>query len=283
MKDRRILHGFIALAVTAPLLWADSANSPQLNLQQILRKVQDHQKQVEALRENYTYQSVKTTDQIDGDGKVKSTETEEREQFYVNGHMIGRLVKKNGHPLSAGNQKDEDEHVKELVEKAEKTPPEERLEGPSITVSRVLELVELRNPRRESYHGRPTIVFDFVGRKDAKTHGVMEDASRKLQGTVWIDEADLQVAHLEVLVADTFRVAGGLLASVQKGSTFRFDQAPVEHGLWLPVNSETTMQARVLMFKNMHEHVVQRDFGYKCFRVDAEQAVNAEPVTARQQ
>ena len=255
----------------------------QLNLQQILSKVQAHQKQVEALREDYAFESVKTTQQIDGDGKVKSAETEEREQFYVNGHMIGRLVKKNGKPLSVNDQKDEDSHVKDLVEKAQKIRPDERLDGRSITVSRVLELVDLRDPRRETYRGRPTFVFDFVGRKDAKTHGMMEDASKKLQGTVWIDEVDLQVAHLEVLVADTFRVAGGLVASVQKGSTFRFDQAPVEHGLWLPVTSETTMQARVLLFKNLREHVVQRDFGYKSFRVDTEQAVNAEPVSARKQ
>ena len=66
-----------------------------------------------------------------------------------------------------------------------------------------------------------------MGRKDAKTHGLAEDASKKLQGTVWIDEADRQVAHLQVGFNENFRVAGGLVASIQKGSNFHFDQAPV--------------------------------------------------------
>ncbi len=116
-----------------------------------------------------------------------------------------------------------------LVEKAEKTPPGQPLEGPTISVSRLLEIMDVRNPRREMYRGRPTIVFDFIGRKDAKTHGLAEDASKKLQGTVWIDEADRQVAHLEVSFNDNFRVAGGLFANIQKGSNFWFDQAPVSH------------------------------------------------------
>ncbi len=122
------------------------------------------------------------------------------------------------------------------MEKAEKTPRDQPLEGPSISVSRLLEIMDVRNERRMDYRGRPTIVFDFVGRKDAKTHGLAEDASKKAAGTVWIDEADRQVAHLEVSFNDNFRVAGGLFASIQKGSNFRFDQEPVNHSRrWRPV------------------------------------------------
>ena len=50
--------------------------------------------------------------------------------------------------------------------------------------------MDLRNERRVMFRERAAIVFDFVGRKDAKTHGLAEDASKKLQGTIWIDEAD---------------------------------------------------------------------------------------------
>ena len=100
------------------------------------------------------------------------------------------------------------------------------------------------------YRGDPTIVFDFVGRKDAKTHGLAEDASKKLQGTIWIDEADRQVAHLEVSFDDNFRLVGGILATVQKGSSFRFDQAKVNGEIWLPTGAEGTVQARLLLLKN---------------------------------
>jgi len=32
-----------------------------------------------------------------------------------------------------------------------------QLEGPSISVTRVLEIMDVRNPRRESFRGRPAI------------------------------------------------------------------------------------------------------------------------------
>lgn len=242
------------------------------DVRQLMREVQDHQKQLEKVRETYTYSSLQTTQDIDSNGNATKTETTEGEDFYVNGHVIERTVKKNGKPLSDRDQQKETERVTKLVEKAQKTPPGERLEGPSISVSRLLDIMDVSNPRRETYRGRTAIVFDFVGRKDAKTHGLAEDASKKLKGTMWVDEADRQVAHLEVSFIDNFHVAGGLVANVQKGSNFRFDQAPVEDRLWLPTGGEGTVQMRVLLLKNMRQHFTERVWDYKRFRVDTQQA-----------
>jgi hypothetical protein len=107
---------------------------------------------------------------------------------------------------------------------------------------------------------------------------MIEDASKKLQGTLWIDEADRQVAHLEVSFNDNFRVAGGVFATVQKGSNFHFDQAPVGGGVWLPTGGEGAMQARLLLFKNMRQHYMERDYDFKRFSVDTQQSKDAKPV-----
>ena len=138
----------------------------------------------------------------------------------------------------------------------------------------------MRNPRRQTFRGLPTILFDFIGRKNADTHGLAEDAAKMLQGTIWIDEADLQVAHFEVTFNDNFRVAGGLVANIDKGSSMSFDQAPVKEGLWLPTGAEAAMQARVLLFKTVHQHVVQRDYDFKSFHVEAQQMANTPAATA---
>lgn len=269
MEPRRTALLAASFLVVSAFSFGQPDSSDPIDLNAVLRQVQQHQQQVEALRENYTYDCLETTQEIDSSGRVKKTETEQREIFFVHGHLIGEVVQRNGQPLSASDQEKEKERVAALVAKAETTPAGERLDGPSITVGRVLELMDLRNPRREIFRGRPTIVFDFVGRRDMKTHGIMEDASKKLEGTVWIDAADLQVAHLEVRVADNFRLAGGLLASVQKGSNFYFDQAPVHGGLWLPTGFEANMQARVLLVKSLRERRVQRDYDFRRFGVEA--------------
>jgi hypothetical protein len=244
---------------------------PLPDIRQLMREVEEHQRQLDKVRENYTYSSLQTTQNVDADGKVKKQETAEFEEFFVNGHVIERKVKRDGRPLNEQEQQKETERVTKLVEKAEKTPREKALEGPSISVSRLLEIMDVRNPRRENFRGNPTIVFNFVGRKDVKTHGIAEDASKKLQGTIWIDEADRQVAHLEANFIDNLRIAGGIVATVQKGSNFHFDQAKVNGEIWLPTGAEGTLQARVLMLKSLRQRFSERDYDYKRFKVEAQQ------------
>ena len=240
------------------------------NIRQLMLEVQAHQHQLDALRENYTFTAYESVEDLDSNGHVTRTETTEKEDFFVNGHLIERTVKKNGKPLTGHDQDKETERMTKLVEKAQKTPRDQPLEGQTVSVTRLLEIMDVRNERRVDYHRRPTIVFDFVGRKDAKTHGLVEDASKKLQGTIWIDEAGRQVAHMDVSFADNFHVAGGLFANIQKGSNFRFEQALVNGELWLPTAAEATMQARVLLVKNMRQHFVERDTDYKRFRVETQ-------------
>ena len=277
------------LLTTSLLVLAQAAggqqptSAPLPDIRQLMHEVQAHQRQLDKVRESYTYSTLETTQDIDSNAKVTKTESVEQEDFFVNGHVIARTVKKNGQPLSDHDQQKETERITKLVEKAQATPSDKPLEGPTISISRVLEIMDVRNPRRETYRGRPTIVFDFIGRKDAKTHGLVEDASKKLQGTLWIDEADRQVAHLEVSFNDNFHVAGGLVANIQKGSNFRFDQAAVSEGLWLPTGGEGSMQARILLLKSLRQHFVERDFDYKRFRVEAQQAKDAKAITEKKQ
>jgi hypothetical protein len=277
------------LAVCGPAVCAHQASAqgtpapPLPDIRQLMKEVQAHQKLVEKERENDTYTSLITTQDLDASGKVTKTESEEDENFFVNGHLIARMVKKDGQALSQHEEQKETERVTKLVEKAQNTPPEQPLEGQTVSISRLLAIMDVRNPRRENYRGRSTIVFDFIGRKDAKTHGMIEDASKKLQGAIWIDEADRQVAHLEVSFNDNFRVAGGVFATVQKGSNFHFDQAPVGGGVWLPTGGEGAMQARLLLFKNLRQHFIERDYDFKRFSVETEQSKDAKPVQQKTQ
>jgi hypothetical protein len=258
------------------------AGAPIPEIHQLMREVQEHQRQVDTVRENYTFSSTQVTQDIDANGQVKKTETDEYEVFFVNSHEIDRRVKKDGKTLDGHDEQKETERVTRQVEKAQKTPPDKPLDGPEISITRMLDIMDVHNPRRELYRGRPAIVFDFLGRKDAKTHGLAEDASKKLQGTLWIDEADREVAHLEVSFDDNFHVAGGLVANVQKGSNFRFDQAPLD-GVWLPTGGEGTVQLRLLLVKAIRQHFTERDYDFKKFHVETQQGKDAKAVPETKQ
>jgi hypothetical protein len=258
------------------------AQAPLPDIRQLMQQVQEHQKELDKIRENYTYTSYQVVQDIDANGQVKKTESSEYNDFFVNGHVIERKVKSNDRPLNAHDEEKETGRVTKLVEKAQKTPRGQPLEGPTISISRLLDIMDVRNERRELYRNDETIVFDFIGRKDAKTHGMAEDASKKLEGTVWINEADRQVAHIEVKFNDNFRMMGGILATVQKGSSFRFDQAKVNGEIWLPTGAEGTVQARLLLFKNLRQHFRERVYDYQRFKVETQVPKDAKVAPVHQ-
>jgi hypothetical protein len=266
----------MVLAAQSPA--PDAAPIP--DIRQLMVQVMDHQKQLEKVRENYTYHSSNTVQDIDSSGKVTKTETEESEVFFINSHRIERTVAKDGKPLSDHDQKKEQERIDKLVEKAQSTPPGTPLENrdESISITRILDIMQVTNPRREMFRGRSTIVFDFAGRHDAKTHGLAEDASKKIAGTLWVDEKDRQVARMEAHFTDNFHVAGGLLANVQKGSSFYFDQAPVNGEIWFPTEAEGHVEARVLLLKGIRQHFVEHDSKYERFSVETETSKTATVV-----
>ncbi|HUA98161.1 MAG TPA: hypothetical protein VMA34_07540 [Terracidiphilus sp.] len=284
--------GRMGLPLVAGVLWLlpgaapggqPAASGPVPDVRQLMLEVEAHQKALDKVRENYTFTSFDTTEDVDKAGRVTKTQTEEDDNFFVNGHWIARTVAKDGKPLSGHALDEEDARVKKLVEKAEKTPPGQPLRGPAISVSRLLDLMDVRNPRRVEFRGRPTIVFDFAGRRDVRTHGLAEDMSKKLEGTLWVDEADLQVAQLEVRFDENFHVAGGLVATIEKGTQMRFEQAPQAGGLWLPTGGEGTITARLLLVKGIRQRVTERDFGFKQFHVEAEQEKGARTVPGKVQ
>ena len=267
----------------APLILAQQAANPPLpDIHQLMQEVHKHQKQLNKVRENYTYSDSQVVQEINSKGQVTKTETSEYEVFFVHGRQISQVVKKEGKPLSDQEQKKETERVTKAVENAEKPEAEQHKNNQSISLLHMLEIMDVRNPRRESFRGRQTIVFDVVGRKDAKTHDLSEDLSKKLQGTIWVDEADRQVVRLEAVFNDNFHVGGGLVANVQKGSRFSFDQAPVNGEIWLPSGGEVTIEMRLLLVKGIRQHIVMRDYDYKRFHVETQQGKGVMVVPEKQ-
>jgi hypothetical protein len=244
----------------------------------LVKEVEAHQRQLEQLRENYTFRELQETDTLDSKGSVTNRSSEEREVFFVNRHRLTRVVKKDGKALSGKEEKSEQDRVKKLVEKAEKNPldHDSYREGGDLELSRILAVMNISRPRRVTVEGRDTLAFDFTGDRHASAHGLALSAARKLSGTVWVDEADRQVARLEATLDDNFRLGAGLLATVQKGTWLRLEQVHVGQGLWLPSTSEVHVMARELIVKGLRENLHFRDFDFRRFEVGVSQK-NADP------
>jgi hypothetical protein len=262
--------------------FAQSAQPPLPDVPTLMKQVEEHQHKLDKIREDYTYHETVVTHELDKKGNIKKNESEEHYVFFVNGHEIDRKVKKNGKDLSEDDQKKEQERVEKEVEKASKTPPGQSLDKDEVSISRLLEIMKVSNPRREEMDNRSVIAFDFTGDPHAKTHGMAENASKKLSGTIWVDESDRQVRRMIARFDDNFHLGFGLL-SVGKGSTFTFDQKLINNELWLPTDAQIHIIAHAIGILGWRGDIAITDNDYKKFHADAEQQPGATVTTPRSQ
>jgi hypothetical protein len=256
------------------LLGWQPAPAPLPDAATVLREVEAHQKELDKIRENYTFRAVQTMRQLDSHGNVKKTETEEHEVFFVKGHQVEKLVRKDGKNLTPDQARKEQDRVnKEVVkisQQGEGNPDKD-----DITVARLLQIVTFSRPRRVSLNGRDTIAFDFAGDEHAKTHGRNEDALKKVSGTVWVDERDREVARMSATLDENYHIGFGLLASVAKGSNVVLDQALIRKEAWLPTAIALHLQARALLVAGFRADIEIHFDQYQKFQTDAVQQPGA--------
>lgn len=255
----------LILASAGSLLCADR---PVPEPAALMKEVQAHQRKMDEARENYTFHRIRKVQELDGKGAVKKVTLMEREIFFVNGHQIGRLIKKDGKPLGDDDERKEQERTRKLTLEFSKQAPAYGNGGGVNLIGIILAVAEVSNPRRIEMNGRSTLAFDFKGNPKAEAHGMQANGAKKVAGTVWIDEMDRQVARLQVEFYDSFRVGGGLLGSVQKGTVLKIDQAPISDGLWMQTGIEQHMNMRIVT-KNVRENIEVKNFDFQRFNVDA--------------
>ncbi len=263
----------VAISFFAPaLFFAQAMPDPSV----LVKQIEAHQRQMDDLRENYTFREIMLTDDLDAAGHVKSTDSEEREVFFVNGYRITRLVKKGGKDLSEGERRSEQKRVNALVDKdvhAARGHAYNR-RGENVSIGEILALMRISNPRRIQFNGRSTLAYDFIGDPHAHAHGLAENAARKIAGTVWIDETDRDVARLEAHFDDTFRIGGGLVANIQKGTSLIFEQSRIGEELWLPAVSEIHLDARELLVRGVKQNIHIKDSDFRRFDTEVLQHVS---------
>jgi hypothetical protein len=249
------------------------------DLKTLFKEIDDNQKAIDKIKENYAGSRTEEETEYDGNGKVKKIEKREYTFFYLYGDEVSTLVEKDGKPLSEEEQKKENQKVekeikdiqkreakKEAKEEKDKEQGKEEKEDPGIEV--FLRACQFVNPRRERFRGQDVLVFDFEPNPEFKAHKLEEKVVQKLAGVVWVDEKAHDVARLEAYFVGDFKFAGGLLANLQKGTSFVFEQAFINNEVWLPTYEEAHVGVRVLLVKGIKVNEVTRYSDYKKFNVE---------------
>jgi len=250
------------------------------DLQALFKEIDEHQKAIDKIKENYAGTRVEEETEYESDGRVKKHEAKEFTFFYLDGDEISTLVKKDGKPLTDEEQKKENEKTQKEIQdvqkrqtKKEAKEEKEKEEGkdpdsddPGIEV--FLRVSQFVNPRRERFRGQDVLVFDFEPNPDFKARKLEEKVVQKLAGVVWIDEKAHDVARLEAYFVGDIKIAGGLLANLQKGTSFVFEQGFINNEVWLPTYDEAHVGVRLLLVKGIKINEVTHYSDYKRFNVE---------------
>ncbi len=253
---------------------AAQADSRLPDIPALMLQVEANQRKFEALAKDYTYRETEQLQEFDSHEGLKKTKRREADVFWVDGVPIERTISLDGRPLSADEQKKEAERVDKEAAKARERRAKADAQGKEtdprghdlVTASRILELGTFSDPRRQIVQGRSTIVVDYTGNPKAKTHNAAESLFHELSGTVWIDEQDKVVQHAEGHFANDFKIAGGLVASVKRGTSFEGTFVKINNEVWLPQTFHARGQLRYLLFFSLNGEGRVQMSDYRKFR-----------------
>jgi hypothetical protein len=255
---------------------------PLPDLEPLIKSITANQEKIDEMRERYTCKLIEIERKHDGDGRVKGSDTRTYEVTPVAGDFVERLMSLNGKDLSASDREKEDKRVQKEIEdvlkrREKKDQQKERARSrgekeekdDDLEISDFLRISEITSVRREMFRSHEVIAFDFEPRKGFKPKNRSEEIVSKLAGTIWVDEAAQQIARLEARLTDSFKIGGGVLASISPSTAFVFEQDKIGDEVWLPSLMEANISVRLLVFAKFSRSVERRYSEYKKYQVDS--------------
>ncbi len=256
------------------------------DLKKLFAEIDENQKAIDKIKENYAGTRNEEETEYDKNGSVTKKELKEYTFFYLDGEEISTLVKKDGEALSEEEQKKENESTRKRIEeiqkrdqkkeekahKAKEEGKQPKDDDPGIEI--FLRVCQFVNPRRERFRGQDVLVFDFEPNPEYKPKNMEERVVKELAGVVWVDQKAHDVARLEAYFVGDVHIAGGLLANLQKGTSFVLEQGYINNEVWLPTYEEAHVGVRVLLVKAFRVNAVTKYSDYKRFNVETLNTIN---------
>lgn len=254
-----------------------ASGEPLPDIKTLILEVSRNQKAVEEMQKQYTCHLTTEEDKVDSKGRTLSKSVKEYEVFYIGGDEVRHKVAEDGKPLASDAKKKEDDRFNKEYAKLEdqaakksadpnKQQKEEQQQETQI--SDVLRAVLFRNARRERFRGQEVIAVDFGPNPGCKPKNLMENVAHKMSGVLWIDEQARDVARMDAYFTASFKIGGGVLASIEQGTSFVVEQAKVNDEVWLPIYTEVHAGGRVLFFR-MKANEIDRYSDYRKFHTDS--------------
>lgn len=267
---------FPALGIPAA---ARAQTAPLPNPHQLFERALANEKKLAAEQERYECRVTSDTVETDKHGNVKKETVTVQQQFYVNGVPIERTLSKNGKDLTPDQARKEDERVmKETIKYSDKATAQKEAAKQEHEAEDILSAMMLNGGRREKINNRSVLLYNIVPNPNFKPKNLEQRFAAAMQGTISVDEKTGQVIDLNIKSVKSLKIAGGLLASIDKGFWLHAHNQEQPDGVWLNDLTEGSGDARALLFMHPYFRFKQTTGSCHLYTATATQTSQASPV-----
>jgi hypothetical protein len=251
MSMRRIL--FTSLLAAPGLILGQAAphpsDAPLPNPGDLLQRAIANEAKLAREQERYECRVNDETTELDSKGNVKKKDTENHEQFYVNGVEVERTLSKNGKDLTPDENRKEDERVmKKTVKYSDEATAKKETDKQNKQMQEILSAMMLTSGHRQQVDGRSVLLYDIVPNPKFPAKNMNQRFAQVMQGKISLDEETGEPIDLNIRSTQDLKIAGGMLANLHKGFWIHVHDRAQPDGVWLTDMVEGSGDARAALF-----------------------------------
>ena len=196
----------------------------------------------------YTYQKRSLLQRLDAVGTPLKSEEKLYQVTLIGGFPFRRLVRIQGRELSSEELRIEDEKEAKFRQRFMSDDPKKlvaRKEG--VVTPELLDRYQFVVEKRVVLSNRATLVLTFKPKEGNLPSSAIEDkVLNRMRGRLWIDEADAEIAKLEVSLAEPIFLGWfGLLGSLTQ-CDMTLERQRMPDGAWIDTKQTWLIQYRKL-------------------------------------
>ncbi len=245
---------------------------------EIIRKSVELDQANWARMKDYTWIARETDRSLDSRGQVKSAKTDEWETVVLYGEAHHRMLQRDGKPLSADDQRKEQQKLDQAVAKLGRETPEQRArreakyekdrEKDREFLREVPDMFDFRMLGDEKIDGRDVWVISATPKPGYRPKNSDAKPLLKVKAKIWIDKAEYQWVRLEGETTATISF-GLFIARLNPGAKLLFEQTRVNDDVWLPKREVISGAGRLGLVKKLAGEQETTWNNYRKFQVDS--------------
>jgi hypothetical protein len=197
---------------------------------------------------NYAYNKKSITEELDEKERVIKSTEKLYQVMLIGGLPFPRLVRIHGRELSAKELEKENQRetaFRQRVTRVDFNKKAKRKEG--LATQDLVERFDFKITKREIIEDRPTLIITFAPRAGLPENSIEDKVFAKVFGTVWIDEAEAEIAKLDASVRGPIPLGWfGAVGSLNKFQA-TLERSRMPDGVWVNRKSTFSIVARKLL------------------------------------